>query len=122
MLRSAVEREFSIIGEAISQLAGANEELAAEITDYQRPRSRLRHRRRPPRLGRPGIQPPHARLSGQCPIGGPVARVRPPRFQQPIHPASPRPVLPLGRSSPRRAGGGVMEVVHPGGVVKVSPY
>jgi uncharacterized protein with HEPN domain len=36
MLRAAVEREFAIIGEAISQLARSDETLAARISQYQR--------------------------------------------------------------------------------------
>ena len=36
MLRAAVERQFEIIGEAISQLARFDEELAARITNFRR--------------------------------------------------------------------------------------
>ena len=36
MLRAAVERQFEIVGEAISQLAKINEETAARIIGYQR--------------------------------------------------------------------------------------
>lgn len=36
MLRSAVERQFEIVGEAISQLAKIDEETASRITEYQR--------------------------------------------------------------------------------------
>ncbi len=36
MLRAAVERQFEIIGEAISQLARLDEELAARITNFRR--------------------------------------------------------------------------------------
>ena len=36
MMRAAVERQFAIIGEAVSQLARRDEELAARITNYQR--------------------------------------------------------------------------------------
>ena len=36
MLRAAVERQFEIIGEAVSQLARLDEELAAHITNYRR--------------------------------------------------------------------------------------
>ncbi len=36
MLRAAVERQFEIIGEAVSQLARLDEELAARITNYRR--------------------------------------------------------------------------------------
>ncbi len=36
MLRAAVEREFTIIGEALSQLSRRDEAGAARITDYQR--------------------------------------------------------------------------------------
>jgi uncharacterized protein with HEPN domain len=35
MLRSAVERQFEIIGEALSQLRKLDPMLAAEISDYQ---------------------------------------------------------------------------------------
>ena len=36
MLRSAVERQFEIIGEALAQLVRMDEALAAQIPDYQR--------------------------------------------------------------------------------------
>lgn len=36
MLRAAVERQFEIIGQAVSQLARLDEELAAHITNYRR--------------------------------------------------------------------------------------
>jgi uncharacterized protein with HEPN domain len=36
MLRSAVERQFEIIGEALGQLARVDESVAARITDYRR--------------------------------------------------------------------------------------
>lgn len=36
MLRAAVEREFEIIGEAMTLLARADEPVAARISDYQR--------------------------------------------------------------------------------------
>lgn len=36
MLRSAVERQFEIIGEALTQLAKLDEALAAQITEYRR--------------------------------------------------------------------------------------
>ena len=36
MLRAAVEREFTIIGEAVSQLAKVDRELASSITNYRR--------------------------------------------------------------------------------------
>ena len=36
MLRAAVEREFEIIGEAITQLARIDEPLAAQISDRRR--------------------------------------------------------------------------------------
>ena len=36
MLRSAVERQFTIIGEAIAQLAGFDAEVAARISEYPR--------------------------------------------------------------------------------------
>lgn len=36
MLRAAVERQLAIIGEAVSQLARRDEELAARITNYRR--------------------------------------------------------------------------------------
>ncbi len=36
MLRAAVERQFAIIGEAVSQLARHDEELAVRITNYRR--------------------------------------------------------------------------------------
>lgn len=36
MLRAAVGRQFEIIGEAVSQLARLDEELAARITNYRR--------------------------------------------------------------------------------------
>ena len=36
MLRSAVERQFEIIGEALAQLAKLDEALVARITEYRR--------------------------------------------------------------------------------------
>lgn len=36
MLRAAVEREFAIIGEAVSKLAQAAPEVASRISDYRR--------------------------------------------------------------------------------------
>ncbi|MEK6748849.1 MAG: HepT-like ribonuclease domain-containing protein [Pseudomonadota bacterium] len=36
MLRAAVEREFEIIGEALTQLAKLDAELASRITDHRR--------------------------------------------------------------------------------------
>lgn len=36
MLRAAVEREFVIIGEAVSRLASADQEMANNISEYQR--------------------------------------------------------------------------------------
>jgi uncharacterized protein with HEPN domain len=36
MLRSAVERQFEIIGEALNQLSHKNPELSSYITDYKR--------------------------------------------------------------------------------------
>ncbi|TAK30443.1 MAG: DUF86 domain-containing protein [Chloroflexota bacterium] len=36
MLRSAVERQFEIIGEALTQLARLDEALAGRITEYRR--------------------------------------------------------------------------------------
>jgi hypothetical protein len=36
MLRAAVERQFEIIGEALSQLARLDESLASRITDHRR--------------------------------------------------------------------------------------
>ena len=36
MLRAAVEREFTIIGEAVSQLAKVDRELVFSITNYRR--------------------------------------------------------------------------------------
>lgn len=36
MLRAAVERQFEIVGEAVSQLAKVDEESASRITGYQR--------------------------------------------------------------------------------------
>ncbi len=36
MLRAAVERQFEIIGEALTQLARLDESLAARVTDYRR--------------------------------------------------------------------------------------
>jgi uncharacterized protein with HEPN domain len=36
MLRSAVERQFEVIGEALSQLAKADQETAALISEYRR--------------------------------------------------------------------------------------
>ena len=35
-LRSATERQFGIIGEAVSQLANHDETVASQITEYQR--------------------------------------------------------------------------------------
>ena len=36
MMRAAVEREFEIVGEAMTQLARVDEPVAASITHYQR--------------------------------------------------------------------------------------
>lgn len=36
MLRSAVERQFMVVGEALAQLARIEEDLAARISDYRR--------------------------------------------------------------------------------------
>ena len=36
MLRAAVERQFELIGEALSQLARVDEVLVARISEYQR--------------------------------------------------------------------------------------
>ena len=36
MLRAAVEREFEVIGEAMTQLAGVDEVVAARISGYRR--------------------------------------------------------------------------------------
>jgi len=36
MLRSAVERQFEIVGEALGQLARLHEAIAARMTDYRR--------------------------------------------------------------------------------------
>ena len=36
MMRAAVEREFEIVGEALTQLARVDEPVAASITHYQR--------------------------------------------------------------------------------------
>jgi uncharacterized protein with HEPN domain len=36
MLRSAVERQFEIIGEALAQLARLDEALASRISEYRR--------------------------------------------------------------------------------------
>jgi uncharacterized protein with HEPN domain len=36
MLRSAVERQFEIIGEALAQLARLNEDLASRISEHRR--------------------------------------------------------------------------------------
>ena len=36
MLRAAVEREFEIVGEAMSKLAGHDDSVAARISGYQR--------------------------------------------------------------------------------------
>ncbi|MEX0682822.1 MAG: HepT-like ribonuclease domain-containing protein [Dehalococcoidia bacterium] len=36
LLRSAVERQFEIIGEALAQLARLDDALAARVTEYQR--------------------------------------------------------------------------------------
>jgi len=36
MLRSAVERQFEIVGEAISRLAQLNPSLAEKLTEYRR--------------------------------------------------------------------------------------
>lgn len=36
MLRSAVERQFAIIGEALAQLAGFDQDVAARLSEYPR--------------------------------------------------------------------------------------
>jgi uncharacterized protein with HEPN domain len=36
MLRSAVERQFEIAGEALAQLARVDEQVAAQVTEYRR--------------------------------------------------------------------------------------
>jgi uncharacterized protein with HEPN domain len=36
MLRSAVERQFEVIGEALSQLSRLDDELAARVTEHRR--------------------------------------------------------------------------------------
>ena len=36
MLRAAVEREFEVMGEALTKLAQIDEEIAGQITDYRR--------------------------------------------------------------------------------------
>jgi uncharacterized protein with HEPN domain len=36
LLRSAIERQFEIVGEALSQLAKSNLEVAAQISEYRR--------------------------------------------------------------------------------------
>jgi uncharacterized protein with HEPN domain len=36
MLRSAVERQFEITGEALVQLARVDEQFAAQVTEYRR--------------------------------------------------------------------------------------
>ena len=36
MMRSAVERQFEIIGEAMNKLAGVDEETARRISEYER--------------------------------------------------------------------------------------
>ena len=36
MLQSGVERQFEIIGEALGQLAKVDQQLATQITDYQK--------------------------------------------------------------------------------------
>lgn len=36
MLRAAVERQFEIIGEALSKLAKGHDDIASRVTDYRR--------------------------------------------------------------------------------------
>jgi hypothetical protein len=77
MLRRAVEREFEIIGEAMSQLAKRDPDIAAAIGEHRqiisfrkRPDSRLSTRGRQHGLGCNSNKTADARSAGGCSAGG----------------------------------------------------